>query len=476
MVCAAASDFLLYRTIIVRVYAADFRLKVSVFYVNYGSIPVKEKEDKLKMKKRILSLLLVLVMLVGLMPTAALAAGGDPATQVHVIVENTTFTAASEASEWQAPKWSGKAADTWITLENDMTMMDCIVAALTEAGYTQTGAENGYISDIGGVAEFDNGEKSGWMGTLNDWFTNKGFNEFGVANGKLHAGDEIRVMYTSTGYGEDLGADWSNSDKRVKSLAFSFENPRDKLSNHAIMVPAFSPDVHDYELIVRSDSEKIENFRIVPTAKNKQYQVHTDIDNVEYRPTDLVKELTYGSVITVRSGDPSWETANPNTAPAEVYTIRVVHPASGLRADDLHIKTIKEAPNVDKETATVKSNEYYGSFSVRLKPYTQNKTYNDAGFEVSLTPPEGASAVLLDQNGQLIGDFKDGPITQNNCMIYSGRQYFIKLTLAEGSTEYYPLTFSKQQPLTINTLEFQVDSAPPGDHQRISRGNDSRIG
>ena len=82
------------------------------------------------MKKRILSLLLALVMIVGLLPTAALAADGDPTKQVHVTVENTTFTEASEASNGLAPAWSGKEIDTWITLTDDLTMMDCVRMAI----------------------------------------------------------------------------------------------------------------------------------------------------------------------------------------------------------------------------------------------------------------------------------------------------------------------------------------------------------
>ena len=62
---------------------------------------------------------------------------------------------------------------------------------------------------------------SGWMGTLNDWFTNYGFGAFTVADGTLGSGDEIRIMYTRNGYGADLGGSWDNNDKTVKDLAFS---------------------------------------------------------------------------------------------------------------------------------------------------------------------------------------------------------------------------------------------------------------
>ena len=95
------------------------------------------------MKKRILSLLLALVMLLGLLPTVALAAGGDPATQVHVIVENTTFTEATEASENKEPAWKGVLFEQWVDLTDESTMMSCVRWAIEKHGFTQTGAESG---------------------------------------------------------------------------------------------------------------------------------------------------------------------------------------------------------------------------------------------------------------------------------------------------------------------------------------------
>ena len=412
------------------------------------------------MKKRILSLLLALVMLVGLLPTVSLAAGGDPTKQVHVTVENTTFTEASKASNWLAPAWSGKEIDTWITLTDDLTMMDCVRMAIEEHGFTQTGAENGYISDIEGVAEFDNGGDSGWMGTLNDWFTNYGFANYKVSDGTLKPGDEIHVMYTSTGRGKDLGADWSDSDKRVKSLEFPFQIKINNLSKFATLAPAFSPDQHEYDLILSTEFDVLDGFCIVPTAMNKQYQVHTYVDGVEFRRTEEVS-IKPGSVITVRSGDPAWETANPNTAPAEEYTIRVIHPTAHLTAEDLHITTYKQNPTADTSKPKVLFDPKFNTFKVTLNTYTENPSFNDAGFQVSLKVPEGSSAVLLDEYGVQLGDFSNGAtITQKNCLIYSGKTYLIALTTGE-TTEYYPLQLNKGKPMSISRLTFTCDTDAP---------------
>lgn len=397
------------------------------------------------MKKRILSLLLALVMLVGLLPTVSLAAGGDPTKQVHVTVENTTFTEASKASNWLAPAWSGKEIDTWITLTDDLTMMDCVRMAIEEHGFTQAGAETGYISDINGVSEKQNGGKSGWMGTLNDWFTNSGFANYKASDGTLRAGDEIRVMYTSTGLGADLGADWSNSDKRVKSIDVT----------GGTLAPAFTSDNHEYTLTLPAGT-KTANVTVVPTAVNKQYQVHTFVGETEYRRTESIP-VTPGTVITVKSGDPSWETANPNTAPAEVYTIKVVTPGAMLNKDSLSITTIKEDTTGTGANIKLTYNEDTATFSGALETHTQLKQYNDAGFTVKLTLPEGASAKLTKQDGSKIADFVDGSATLANGVSLSGDYTFYIVVTAGDVEEIYTLTLTKAPAGVFKNVTFTLD-------------------
>lgn len=161
------------------------------------------------MKKRLLSLLMALIMALSLVPVTAFAAD-DHDGQVHVTVENTTWTKADGAP------WEGTLVDEWITLKDDSTMMSCIVDALAAKGYTQTGADTGYISEINGIKEKDASKDSGWMGTLNDWFTSEGFAKYTVANGKLKSGDEIAVQHTCN-LGADIGGSFDASDKSLKA-------------------------------------------------------------------------------------------------------------------------------------------------------------------------------------------------------------------------------------------------------------------
>ena len=199
--------------------------------------------------------------------------------------------------------------EEWIDLDEDSTMMGCIVKALEKNGYKQTGAENNYISSIQGLGEFDGGSMSGWMGTLNDWFTNYGFGAFTVAGGTLGSGDEIRIMYTRNGYGADLGGSWDNHIKTVKALTFSAGE----------LSPAFDPDTHEYTLTVDKGTDSV---LVTPTASNKNYQVRTYVGETEYKRTAMVPTVD-GTTITVKCGDPSWPNMNGDNEPAQVYTVNV---------------------------------------------------------------------------------------------------------------------------------------------------------
>ena len=250
------------------------------------------------MKKKILSLLLALVMALSLVPTSVLAAPDDLG-KAHVIVENTTYP-----KDKGAP-WDGTLVDTWVKLTEESTMMSCVAEALDAKGYTHTGTT--YISEINGLSELDGGSASGWMGTLNDWFTNAGFDAFTVANGKLEAGDEIRVMYTCS-LGDDLGGSWNNNDTTVKALTFSAGE----------LSPAFYKDTHSYTLKLAAD---VSSVVVTPTASNKNFQVRTSVDGTEYKRTAKIP-VADGTVITVKCGDPSWPSMNKG-AEAHEYKITV---------------------------------------------------------------------------------------------------------------------------------------------------------
>ena len=276
------------------------------------------------------------------------------AGMARVIVENTTFPKAEGAV------WEGTLADTWIELTGESTMMGCVVEALD--GHTVVGAESNYISSIDNLKAFDGGTMSGWMGTLNDWFTNFGFGEFTVAKGTLCAGDEIRIMYTRTV--EDLGGSWNNSDTRLKALTFSTGK----------LAPKFSGDTFTYTLTV---PEGTTSLLVTPTAANKNYQVRTYLGTQatgrEYSRTSLIP-IANGSVITVVCADDSWPTMNETSDGKRTYTINVVFGTA--QSSDAGVASVKVA-GVEAAAGTAEN-----SYSVTLPAGTEVMADS---FEVTLS-------------------------------------------------------------------------------------------
>ena len=255
--------------------------------------------------------------------------------KVRVIVENTTFT----EDMWPNGKrfWYDVAVNDEVALTADSTMMSCIVTALKDNGCEQDGADSNYISSITvgnqPLGQFDGGPQSGWMGTLNDWFTNEGFAAFTVANGKLADGDVIRVMYTREGLGADLGGTWGNSDTTIKAL----EIQGGKLAS--AFTPGEAGGLYEYTLTIEGESADL---RLTPTASNKNFLTKIFLNekvtgNTEgfsfYKRTESIP-VKAGDTIYVGCGARAWPTMNNqagNTQESDGtwYVLRVVNANAG---------------------------------------------------------------------------------------------------------------------------------------------------
>ena len=392
------------------------------------------------MKKRIISLLLALIMALSLLPVSVLAAD-DHTGQVHVTVENTTWAEADGAP------WEGMLVDEWVTLQDDSSMMSCIVDALTAGGYSQTGADTGYISEINGIEEKDAAEGSGWMGTLNDWFTSEGFAAYTVANGKLKAGDEIAVQHTCN-LGADIGGAFGDSNKTLKAIALSAGE----------LNPAFSSGVHDYTMIL---PESVTALTVTPTASNKQNRVRIYVGGTEYGRKDAIP-VQVGTVITLKVG-------NDGDAAPETYTIALQAAGTLLSGENVALTTVKQngdagtkvALTFDKETA---------AFTGKLANYTHLKQYNDGGFTVTLSDlPAGATAQLKSSDGKVLADFENGVAsTPANQFTGSGSATFYIAVTAQGRTENYKLTLTK--PGDYYWWKFIFSGTPDFDKENIFHG------
>ena len=231
--------------------------------------------------------------------------------------------------------------------END-SVMTVILRALKDNGYSWNGSTGNdknkgedygitYLSSVSKtengktytLGEFDGGGQSGWMGTLNDWFTNYGFTEFTVKNRSLGDGDYISIQYTQDGLGADLGGTWDNSDTTLKALEIEGGTLVSKF------VPGEAGGTYEYTLAIDSDAAEV---RLTPTASNKNFLTKIFLnnkvtDNTEgasfYKRTQYIP-VTSGDVIYVGCGERAWPSMNNQEGNTQSndgtwYALRVVN-------------------------------------------------------------------------------------------------------------------------------------------------------
>ena len=300
---------------------------------------------------------------------------GDPRGTVKVIVENTTYSGAPEGfySDPNDPDYSLENAIVYepnYTIGDEDSMMTVILRALADNGYTWTGtggSEFGitYLSSISlgnskeyKLGEFDGGNESGWMGTLNGFFTNLGFSEFRVTPKEnqeskilLEDGDVIRVMYTCTGLGKDLGGTWGNSDTTLKAL--KVENGTETL----VLAPEFEAVAEPggtYSYTVLIDDEAAE-LTITADAANKNYLVKRFLnekvtDNTEggsfYKSTQAIPVVS-GDTIYIGCGEPVWPSMNNQGTEAREYVgtwyeLHIVSKKSGTKDVEAQIDALPD--------------------------------------------------------------------------------------------------------------------------------------
>jgi hypothetical protein len=262
--------------------------------------------------KKLSVFVLVLMMVLSFLPLTAAGEGNV----AYVTLENTTFT---EPYGGAPPDWTGVRLNAYpVTVFPGETAMQAIEAAFSQNSITAVGVEKNYITSIDGLAAFDGGTQSGWMGTLNDWFINVGFGDIAV-----EPGDVIRLMYTCN-YGADLGGTWDNNDKSLAAISV----------DAGTLAPSFSSGTLSYTLTLPSGTSGV---TVTPTAANKNFQVRVkneteSFESVRWGARTL--SVTDGGTITVTCGstDPLWPSMNnggpPNgtyaeLVPAVTYTIAV---------------------------------------------------------------------------------------------------------------------------------------------------------
>ena len=215
-----------------------------------------------------------------------------------------------EGKDWKQPLGQILPSVKIALYEND-TMMDCIERACEENDVSIGWSDESktYINQIAGLKEKEKGDYSGWMGTLNDWFTNKGFKEFSYSKGNLKDGDVIRIQYTQN-LGQDLGQDWNSNDRTVKKISFS----------EGILSSEFSKDKYEYELNLEKDTD----INILSEAVNKKFQVKHFLNGKEISKNEPVR-VKNGDKLEVKCGMKGWapdENAAEENGKTYIFTIK----------------------------------------------------------------------------------------------------------------------------------------------------------
>ena len=272
---------------------------------------------------------------------------------IYISVENNTY---------RGGDFTGTLVSGWYDLCARDTMMTSVLKALALGGYSWwgTGASDtgGYdITYLAGIyvdkngngrydsgepslAEFDGARGAGWMGTLNDWFVNEGFQSFrasGSGSYELANGDYLNIVYTCN-LGEDVGSLWGNTDTSLAALRISGGTLR----------PSFDGDTHEYSLSISGSSARI---TVTPTAVNKNYMVKTFLNDYNrssayYKRTESIT-VKPGDILYIGVGEPSWPSMNNQGADAVDYqaTKYVITVVNSNNAEAV-IKMIESLPEI----------------------------------------------------------------------------------------------------------------------------------
>ena len=258
---------------------------------------------------------------------------------VTVIMENSTCDGSTlkDPTAQEAAKFfhnNGKpfVYETNYPLGQNDSAMTVVLRALkdNEFNWNGTGGADFGITYLASItknshtlAEFTCGGSSGWMCTLNDFFCNRSLSEFRVnatdPNYSLTDGDVIHVMYTTTGFGSDLGGSWYDSNTTLESLVVEGGDLT------STFVSGEAGGSYDYTLLIDDDSA---NIALTPTAANKNYLVRTylNVKDTGAEEGDMFYNrgasipVAAGDVIYVGCGEFSWPSMNNQETEARMYS------------------------------------------------------------------------------------------------------------------------------------------------------------
>ncbi|MBP3238572.1 MAG: hypothetical protein J6M24_05805 [Lachnospiraceae bacterium] len=247
----------------------------------------------MKRFNRLLAWLLIAVLAAGgvffASPESAKAEDKEAVGKVTVFIENTTFSKENGAA------WTGSSsAEVEIYADDTMTAVLKRAAAELDKELVING---GYLSEVSGLKGGDAGSFSGFLGIINDWGPDVGFDYVtvktaGNPGGYIKDGDVLKLMFSVDG-GSDVGIGYDS-----RAILSSLSSARGSLDKK------FDSETKEYTLTFPKGTEKAV---VNAKAANGYYQVRMYVN--DYAPSgkeyDQAKDTFYssGDMIPFKNGD-----------------------------------------------------------------------------------------------------------------------------------------------------------------------------
>ena len=352
----------------------------------------------------------------------------------------------------------GQSAGVALIYPSD-TMMTIIARALLEDGHRQVGGEKGYISSIIAnygtensveLSEFRRGKGSGWMGTLNDWCTNQGFDKYSVAKGDIKDGDYINVMYT-TDYGNDINCGFDATDASLASMTLWFSDTQQPDNfNMKKELSSFSSDTEHYEIMMPQNTAKVE---MCTELVQKQFKGRLFVGDKEYRlgyqSSEAIPFVGDTMTITIKTAVPATSTAAETEG--KTYTFTLLRDRKLLTKDgDVTVDLLRKDGTVAQEGYVPKfvTATQSWTFSGGLPAYTADEDKNITGVVLHLPNlPEGVTAEVVAPSGTRYTVENGTAKLQGETLRYGTFNFTLRLT-QDGQVNTYLLQLTKQAATT----------------------------
>ena len=401
--------------------------------------------------------------------------GEEPVGRVDIRVQDTVpartdlVNGLGEAIEDPGPYGDlvgGQSAGVALIYPSD-TMMTIIARALLEDGHRQVGGEKGYISSIIAnygtensveLSEFRRGKGSGWMGTLNDWCTNQGFDKYTVAKGDIKDGDYINVMYT-TDYGNDINCGFDATDASLASMTLWYSDTQqpDDL-NMVNELSGFSSDTYHYEIMMPQNTANVE---MCTELVQKQFKGRLLVGDKEYRlgyrSSEAIPFVGDTMTITIQTVLPGSSTTAETAG--KTYTFTLLRDRKLLTKDgDVTVDLLRKDGSVAQEGYVPKFVTATQSwiFSGGLPAYTADESKNITGIVLHLPNlPEGVTAEVVAPSGAHYAVENGTVKLQGETLRYGKFNFTLRLT-QDGQVNTYLLQLTKAAATTgLKTCAFE---------------------